>query len=142
MPSRLSVTFFRSIGGSVGLAVFGSVMNNRFASELGSRLPSVIKEAMPPEQLDTLMHNPEILMSQEAQNQLQTIISQFGDQSAVLLQQVMQALRESLSFSIAHVFFYSFVAIAFAFIVNLFIKEIPLRKQHGTGTLSPANKTE
>jgi EmrB/QacA subfamily drug resistance transporter len=137
-----TVTFFRSIGGSVGLAVFGSVMNNRFATALGPRLPPVIKEMMPPEQLDTLMHNPEILMSQEAQNQLQGIIGQLGDQGAVVLQQVMQALRESLAISIAHVFFYSFIAMSFAFLVNLFLKEIPLRKEHGTGTGQPVKKPE
>jgi predicted MFS family arabinose efflux permease len=137
-----TTAFFRSIGGSVGLAVFGSVMNNRFAAELGAKLPSTVKSMIPPQQLDALMHNPQALMSPEAQNQLRGIIGQMGDQSAALLQQVLQALRESLSLSISHVFLYSFFAMVLAFIINLFLKEIPLRQHYHVGTDNLAKKSE
>jgi EmrB/QacA subfamily drug resistance transporter len=134
--------FFRSIGGSVGLAVFGSVMNNRFAAELGAKLPSTIKSMIPPQQLDTLMHNPQALMSPEAQEQLRGIIGQMGDKGAAILQQVLQALRESLSLSISHVFLYSFIAMVLAFIINLFLKEIPLRQHYHVGTDNLTKKAE
>ena len=137
-----TTTFFRSIGGSVGLAVFGSVMNNRFAAALLPRLPAEIKDMLPAGQLELLTHNPEILMSPDAQHELQNIISQFGDRGAELLPQVMQALRESLSLSIAHVFFYAFIAMGLAFVINLFIKEIPLRRQHSPGSQPPVGKPE
>jgi EmrB/QacA subfamily drug resistance transporter len=126
-----TATFFRSIGGSVGLAIFGSVMNNRFAAEMSARIPAEFAKAVPPQQLNTLVHNPQALLSPEAQTQLQGIVDKVGDQSGNLLHQVMQALRESLALSIAHVFLYSLVAIVLAFIVNFFIKEIPLRSHHG-----------
>jgi EmrB/QacA subfamily drug resistance transporter len=126
-----STAFFRSIGGSVGLAIFGSLMNNRFAAELGARIPPDFVKLVPPAQLDTLMHNPEALMNPEAQSQLQAIIGDLGDQGVALLHQVIQALRESLAFSISHVFFYAFFAVALAFVINLFLKEIPLRTHHG-----------
>jgi EmrB/QacA subfamily drug resistance transporter len=137
-----TTAFFRSIGGSVGLAVFGSVMNNRFAAELGARLPPDFTKLVPPQQLDVLMHNPEALMDPEAQNQLQAIIGNLGEQGAALLHQVIQALRESLALSISHVFLYSFFAIVLAFIINLFLKEIPLRKHHDTGTERTGKKPE
>lgn len=137
-----TTAFFRSIGGSVGLAVFGSVMNNRFAAELSTKLPPDFTKLVPPQQLDTLMHNPQALMSPEAQSQLQGIIGQMGDQGVALLQQVMQALRESLALSISHVFLYSFVAMVLAFIINFFIKEIPLRSHHGMDTHPLKNKPE
>jgi EmrB/QacA subfamily drug resistance transporter len=129
-----TTAFFRSIGGSVGLAVFGSVMNNRFAAELGAKLPSNIKSMIPPQQLETLMHNPQVLMSPEAQTQLQGIIGQMGEQGAKLLPQVMQALRESLAISISQVFLYALFALVLAFIINFFIKEIPLRTHHTLDT--------
>jgi EmrB/QacA subfamily drug resistance transporter len=132
-----STAFLRSIGGSVGLAVFGSVMNNRFASELGGRLPQEFVKLVPPQQLDTLMHNPEALMSPAAQSQLQAIIGQLGEQGTVILDKVLQALRDSLSLSIADVFLYGFFAIVIAFIVNLFLKEIPLRTQHVASAAQP-----
>jgi EmrB/QacA subfamily drug resistance transporter len=136
-----SATFFRSVGGSFGLAVFGSVMNNRFAAALTSRLPADVVNVIPPQQLDALMHNPQALMSPEALAQLQQSIGSLGDQSGTVLQQVMQALRESLALSISHVFFYAFFAVVLAFIINFFIKEIPLRTQHSMSMESIVKKT-
>jgi EmrB/QacA subfamily drug resistance transporter len=137
-----STAFFRSVGGSVGLAVFGSVMNNRFAAELGAKLPSTIKSLIPPPQLDALMHNPQALMSPDAQSQLQGIIGQTGQQGATLFPQVMQALRESLDVAISHVFLYGLFVIVLAFIINFFIKEIPLRQQHHMDTSHLTEKAE
>jgi ABC-type dipeptide/oligopeptide/nickel transport system permease subunit len=137
-----STAFFRSIGGSVGLAVFGSVMNNRFAQELGARLPANIKEIMLPQQLDALMHNPQVLMSPQAQGQLQGIIGQTGQQGAALLQQVLGALRQSLAIALSHVFLYALVAVVLAFIINFFIKEIPLRTHHHVEGEKQEKKTE
>jgi EmrB/QacA subfamily drug resistance transporter len=137
-----AAAFFRSVGGSFGLAIFGSVMNNRFAASLTSRLPADVVNAVPPQQLDSLVHNPQALMSPEALAQLQQSISSLGEQGTILLQQLMQALRESLSLSISHVFFYAFFAVVLAFIVNFFIKEIPLRTQHSMSVESIAEKTK
>jgi ABC-type dipeptide/oligopeptide/nickel transport system permease subunit len=135
-----SMAFFRSIGGSVGLAIFGSVMNNRFAAALIAKLPADFVKLVPSQQLDTLIHNPEALMNPEAQSQLQSIISGLGDQGAPLLQQVTQAFRESLALSISRVFLYAFIAIVVAFVINFFIKEIPLRTQHSLSTEYPTKK--
>ena len=129
-----STPFFRSLGGSVGLAIFGSVLNNKFASEFTSRLPSAVKAIVPAQQLETLAHNPQALMSPEAQNQLQRIIEQMGPQGAELFQQVLNALRQSLDSALSQVFLFALLAVVIAFLVNFFIKEIPLRKQH---TLDP-----
>ncbi len=135
-----ATAFFRSIGGSVGLAVFGSVMNNRFAAELTTRLPADFIKLVPSQQLTTLMHNPEALMNPEALSQLQQIISNLGEQGVTMLQQVMQALRESLALSISHVFLYALFAIALAFVINLFLREIPLRTHHEVSTEKTAKK--
>jgi EmrB/QacA subfamily drug resistance transporter len=132
-----STAFFRSIGGSVGLAIFGSVMNNRFASALVTKLPPAFLKNVPSAQMDALARNPQALMSPEAQGQLQAITGQMGDRGATLLPQVMLALRESLALSISRVFYYGFFAVALAFVVNLFLKEIPLRAHHGAGPQRP-----
>jgi EmrB/QacA subfamily drug resistance transporter len=125
-----STPFFRSLGGSVGLAIFGSVMNNTFASEFTSKLPTAIKAIVPAQQLEALAHNPQALMSPEAQSQLQRIIEQAGPQGAELSQQVLQALRQSLDSALSQVFLFTLLAVAVAFVINFLIKEIPLRKQH------------
>jgi EmrB/QacA subfamily drug resistance transporter len=125
-----ATAFMRSIGGTVGLAIFGSVMNNRFAAEIAARITPEIKAVIPPPQLDALVNNPQALVSSEAQSQLQAMFGQMGQQGATLFNDVLQALRQSLDAAISHVFLYALVIMIIAFIVNLFIKEIPLRTRH------------
>jgi EmrB/QacA subfamily drug resistance transporter len=125
-----SSTFFRSIGGSVGLSVFGSIMNNRFASEFLTRLPDAIKSLFTPDQLESLIHNPEALVSPESQAQLQAILNQAGTQGTTYFEQLLQTLRESLSSALSYVFLIGLFIVVAGFIANLFLKEIPLRKHH------------
>jgi len=125
-----STAFFRSIGGSVGLSVLGSVMNNRFAVELTGKLPDAVKAMLSPAQLDALAKNPQALMSPEAQAQLQGLLGQMNPQGGEIFQQILQVLREALSSALSHVFLFALLFVAIAFVVNFFIKEIPLRKQH------------
>ena len=42
----------------------------------------------------------------------------------------MQALRQALSLSLSEVFLVALVVTAAAFVINFFIKEIPLRRHH------------
>ncbi|MGD0780126.1 MAG: MDR family MFS transporter [Dehalococcoidales bacterium] len=125
-----STAFLRSLGGSVGLAVFGSIMNNQFAAGLVAKLPPEFINGVPSQQLNSLMSNPQALVSTDAQAQLQGLVTNIGDKSGTLLDRVMQALREALSSSIGQVFLYAFIAILVAFVINLFLKEIPLRQHY------------
>jgi EmrB/QacA subfamily drug resistance transporter len=125
-----SSAFFRSIGGSVGLSIFGSIMNNRFATEFLTRLPDTIKSLFTPAQLESLVHNPQALVSPESQAQLQAMLSQAGPQGPTYFEQLLQTLRESLSSALSFVFFIGLFIVVMGFIVNFFIKEIPLRKHH------------
>ena len=125
-----TTAFFRSIGGALGLAIFGSVMNNRFASELVTRISPAAKEIISPEPLDSLAHNPQALMSPEAAEQLWSFFEPFGEQGAALFEHVFEALKLALSSAITQVFFIGLIVVAIAWVVNLFIKEIPLRKTH------------
>jgi hypothetical protein len=134
-----STAFFRSLGGSVGLAILGSVMNNRFATELINRLPAAIKGVIPPERLASLAQNPQALVSPEAQAQLQGLLSQMGSAGSGLFEQVLQALRQALSLALSEVFLIGLFMLIVAFIVNLLIREIPLRKHHTTDAVSPQN---
>jgi EmrB/QacA subfamily drug resistance transporter len=44
-----AATFFRSLGGSFGVAILGAVLNSRLTAELGSRMPAAIRQ-LPPDQ--------------------------------------------------------------------------------------------
>lgn len=125
-----TVPFSRFIGGTLGLAILGSLMSNHFASAFISRLPPVVKSLVPPEQLSSLARNPQALVSPQAQEALKGLLAQFGPQGDLLYQQIIQALRESLSSALSEVFLIAFAVTVVAFVIHLFIKEVPLRRQH------------
>jgi EmrB/QacA subfamily drug resistance transporter len=119
-----SVQFFQSIGQAVGLAVFGSIMANRFASNVTGN-DFIAGLQLPQESLSKLTANPEALMDPRALADLQT---QFGPQIAG---QFLQAIKECLTTAITDVFLIGTIVVAAAFVVTLFLKEVPLRRSHG-----------
>jgi hypothetical protein len=125
-----SVPFFRAIGGTVGLAIFGSIMTNRLASEFITKIPEAARAVIPPDLLSSITHNAQVLVSPEAQAQLQAVFSGMGQQGTVLYDQTLQTLRGALNSGLTLIFQVAFVATVLAFIINLFLREIPLRKQH------------
>jgi EmrB/QacA subfamily drug resistance transporter len=128
-----SAAFFRSIGGAFGLAIFGSVMNNRFATEFLGGLSPQAEAVIPREQLVELAHNPQALSNTNAAEQLKSFFEQLGPQGTALFDQVMHTLRTALNSGITEVFFIALILVAVGWVVNLFLKEIPLRKHYGEG---------
>ncbi len=125
-----STAFFRQIGGALGLAILGSIVTNRFQSDFLSGLSQAAKEATPPQLLDELAQNPQALMNVEAQDNLRAFFEQFGQQGAALFEHIMETLKIALSSAIAQAFLIGLFVVIAAWVVNWFIKEIPLRTQH------------
>ncbi len=126
-----STAFFRSIGASLALAIFGSVMSNRFASQFVGDLPATVKAIIPPERLSAMARNPQALLSVEAQAELKGALAQLGPQGAALYDQLLQGLRRALESALTEVFLLCLIAVLIALAFNFFIKEVPLRRQHG-----------
>jgi EmrB/QacA subfamily drug resistance transporter len=98
-------TFFRSIGGSFGVAIFGSVFSNRLASELARALTGV--------------HLPAGFSAASAQS------------NPALLARLPAPLRSSVlhaySSAIDRVFLYAVPVALAAFVISWFLREVPLR---------------
>ncbi|MFC1962746.1 MDR family MFS transporter [Chloroflexota bacterium] len=124
-----TANYFRQIGAIFGLAISGSVMNNRFSSEFTATLPPQIKEVLPSEQLASLASNPRVLVSIEVQSYMKSLFAAFETQGAALFEQVLLTLREALSSALAEVFLLGLAVTIMALITNIFLKENPLRKQ-------------
>jgi EmrB/QacA subfamily drug resistance transporter len=124
-----AVPFFRSMGGAVGLAILGSVMTSRFTTDFIAKLPQTIKTLIPSQVLSLMAHNPEVLVSPQAQQQLQDLLSQ-GPQGTAIYHQTLGILRDALNAGLVEVFVIALAITVPAFIISFFIKEIPLRKQH------------
>ena len=126
--------FFRSIGSTVGLAVFGTILNNQFASALTANLPEQLKALASNPATAGQLNNPQVLLSAGAKTQLLQLFSQFGAESQKLFDAFMEAVRHSLEFAISDVFFLATLISIAGFVVVLFLKEVPLRRTHFAAT--------
>ena len=125
-----STAFARSLGGSVSLAIFGSVINNTYVTGFVSALPAGVKSLLPAAMIESLSVNPQSLISPGAQNSLKAILGQLGVQDSGLFNQVLEAQRLALNSAISRVFLIAFGMLTLSLIINLFLKEIPLRKAY------------
>lgn len=129
-----SIQFFQSIGQVIGLAVFGSIMADRFASNLGGN-DFVLSLQLPQETFSALVNNVEALVDESALAQIQAVFSQFGEQGDALLRQFIAVLKGSLASAITDVFVIATAVIVAAWVVTLFLKEVPLRRSHGPASV-------
>jgi len=98
-----SATFFRSLGGSFGTALFGAIMTNRLAANLGSLLPAGV-----PVDTSRLTGSPAAI--------------------AALPDAVKGPVVEALTRSITSVFGFAVPFALLAFLLVAFLRETPLRE--------------
>jgi EmrB/QacA subfamily drug resistance transporter len=127
-----SLQFFRSIGSTIGIALLGTVMANRFQAALQERLPAAVRQAVPADGLAALQ-SPQALLSPQATAAIQQGFAPLGPQGQQLFQLLMGAIRASLATAITDVFRVSTGLMLLALVAALWLKEIPLRKSHVRG---------
>ncbi|MGH2364467.1 MAG: MDR family MFS transporter [Chloroflexota bacterium] len=99
-----AMSFFRSMGGSFGAAIFGAVLSNRVVSDMAAHLPPGASGSS-----SALMVGPQ---------QMRTL-------PPALHQLVIQAFDHGIH----DVFLYAVPFMLLAFLVVLFLREVPLRQQ-------------
>ncbi|MFZ1249809.1 MAG: MDR family MFS transporter [Candidatus Saccharimonadales bacterium] len=95
-----AVTFFRSIGSSLGAALFGAILTNRLAHHLAETMPANQHFAGGMKELNTLGHLPPA---------------------------IYHKVIDAFAFSFADVFLYAIPFTLLAFVIALFLKDIPLK---------------
>jgi EmrB/QacA subfamily drug resistance transporter len=137
--SRLGVatsnlTFFRQIGGSVGLAITGTIFGTRLLDEI----PNQLKAAGLPQQvvsqfagagtgaLDNLVGVGGDLGSQI----LKLVPPQFQEAAKPLIPAIVQGIHEAFSIAVASAFQIGVVTTILGFVAALALKEIPLRSSN------------
>lgn len=122
-----NLQFFRSIGGTIGVAILGSVMTNSFQSNLQASMPKALKAISMHQSMQTIQ-NPQVLLDPQVVSTMQKQFAAFGPSGLGLFNQLLFAIRTSLATAITHLFIVSTIAMGLACISVLFLKEIPLRK--------------
>ncbi len=116
-----SNTFIRSFGGSIGMAILGSIVNNRFFSSFMNSIPQSVKSNISMDELATLAHNPQALVNPQAQAHLKDLLTRPGIAGGTF-DQVMQSLHQALSSAITQAFFTGFFIILAGLVMAFFLK--------------------
>ncbi|MDQ2809831.1 MAG: MFS transporter [Chloroflexota bacterium] len=130
-----ATTFFRSIGGTVGIAVLGSVVNNRFQGETVTQLAKLnpqLAGRIPAAMLSNL--NPQALVNPQAQATIKATIEAQGAPAAVaqtIVNTLLDAMRPALATATTEAFLIGGGVLVIAIVATAFLREIPLRKSNG-----------
>ncbi|HMA37281.1 MAG TPA: MFS transporter, partial [Chloroflexia bacterium] len=129
-----ATTFFRSIGGTVGLAVLGSIVNNRFQTQfvselqklnpqMAARLPADFASKLTPQALI----NPQALDAIHKGLAAQQIPAPIVDQ---IVNTILGAMKPALAVATTEAFLLGGCGLLLAVVATAFLKEIPLRKSN------------
>ena len=118
-----STTFFRSIGSTLGIAVFGSVLLTNYHSEFDRLVPAGVPAAGL-----QLFNNP--LMLVQMRPRLEAIFAHIPNGPA-MMQSMLANVKTSLVHGLHLIFVSSMFVMFGAIVLNLMLKNIPLRTHHG-----------
>ncbi|MCX6363482.1 MAG: MDR family MFS transporter [Actinobacteria bacterium] len=121
--------FFRSIGATVGMAIFGTILNNQFRAAMLQNLPAPLPKLTYGKGA-ALLDNPQVLLSESARTKILAAFAKFGPQGEKLFAQFMAAVRHSLQMAISDIFVLATIVGVAGLIVVLFLREDPLRRTH------------
>jgi EmrB/QacA subfamily drug resistance transporter len=117
-----SLQFLRSIGGSIGAAIFGAILTNRFSPAFHAALPAQAAAGVPPQVLQAF-ENPQVMMDPRMAERFRAA----GPGMMERLAPVFGAVRHALSASLHDVFVYGAILAAAGVAFALLIVDIPLR---------------
>lgn len=122
-----SVTFFRQMGGTLGVALFLSIL----FSEVKSKSQQIVDGITDAIRLNpTLLENPanQVILDQ-GQGSIDSMITNDSSFLEVISQELAYPVKAAFAESSATVFLLASLIMAVAFAISFFVKEIPLREK-------------
>jgi EmrB/QacA subfamily drug resistance transporter len=132
-----NLTFFRQIGGSVGLALLGTVFGTRFASELGPQMTSAGVPSQIVGQFATGATGGSATgLIEVGKDQATALLANVPEQFRPLIEpfvpNILAGLHQAFSVAIAEVFLIGVATTVVALGISVFMRELPLRKTFGS----------
>ncbi|TAK62634.1 MAG: DHA2 family efflux MFS transporter permease subunit [Dehalococcoidia bacterium] len=120
--------FARSVGGTIGVAIMGSVMTRQLDSHLAGGLSPEVQQGAPAPLLEALK-SPRVLLDSHALNLLhdEGFVPIFGADADRLFNGTVASMKTALAASITDIFFISTMIMLTAFAVTFLLAELPLR---------------
>ncbi|WP_019176835.1 MDR family MFS transporter [Methanomassiliicoccus luminyensis] len=114
-----SMSLFRSIGGTVGVTILGTIVNHRMVDELNRNLSAEAIAALPTTDVSQLGN---LLMSPGA---------------AAIPEPILEIIRMALSDSITYMFFIGAIITILALVTSVFIRSVPLKSVEEYHEITP-----
>jgi EmrB/QacA subfamily drug resistance transporter len=137
-----NLTFFRQIGGTVGLSIAGSLFGTQLATFLPERL---VANGIPQQVVDRFggsanfdLNNLVGVQKDLGAAILAAVPEQIRPLIEPLIGKIVSSIYEAISFAIASVFWLGVIAAGIAFVSVLVIRELPLRTSLGPVPARPA----
>ncbi len=118
--------FFRSLGGMLGIAVLGAVMEQRFRLAFDETVPNRVREAFSPSELDALKSRPEALADRFLAESLMAQTTGAEPAGAALAGMLNDSLVSALAGALNDVFSIIAAMTVLSFAAALFFR-VPLR---------------
>ncbi len=134
-----STQLSRSLGGTVGVAILGSILNNALTKNLSgiSNDPFIqtVSKVSPQFSVGNINANQlQGFLSSAGQEQIKVMMSklppQMQSQTMQYFSDFLMKMKDAFAGAITEIFFIGTILMGIAFIASLFLKEIPLRKSH------------
>jgi MFS family permease len=118
-----SSQFFRAIGSTLGVAVFGTLVVTGIQDNIDQRLPAEVRQTATQEMVDHLSE-PEIVLSPHGRAELeQSFLALENGQS--LFDSSLAAVESSLTDAVTDVFFIGFLVAVVALVLSVLVPERP-----------------
>src|SRR5207302_10772735 len=112
--------FARSIGSTLGVAIFGSLLTNEFTPAFQEALPPQVAATVPPDQL-AQFQNPQVLLNPDMADTLRQQAAALGPQGTQVFDALYGAIKIGLVTSLHDVFLLGAVLGLCGFVVVLFL---------------------
>jgi EmrB/QacA subfamily drug resistance transporter len=119
---------FRSVGGTVGVAIMGTLLNSRMKDKIETMTQNneTNHMAASPELAGKMesLKNPQLLLDHEKLNQMKNMLPK---EAIPYFENMIHLLREALTYALSTVFLFVTFTMLLAVFLTFFLKEIPLR---------------
>jgi EmrB/QacA subfamily drug resistance transporter len=134
-----SSQFFRAIGSTLGVAVFGTLVVTGISDNIDRTLPPDVTNAATPQLIEQL-HEPDVILSTHGRASLEQGFQELeGGQP--LFDSALAAIEKSLTDAVTDVFFIGFVVAVVAFALSVLVPERPRHAEAEETLRSPRAET-
>ncbi len=115
--------FVSSLGGVIASPIFGSILNDSFAKKLSATLPASLSQMKG----KLAGVSPQSLLTAQAQQAIAKQFQAFGQTGQHMFEQLMSAVKISLTYGISHLFEVGLVFAILSLIGTFFLPEVKLK---------------